>query len=172
VAFGFGDGFLKPLPQVGKEPRRAAAIEPVQFGPHPQEHPAQHQPRDMVRMRLRIGQGQRGPPAAPEQQPAVDAKPGADQGDVVDQMRGGVGLHRRGGPRPPAAALVEQHDAEMLGVEKAAHVGAAAAAGAAMQHQDGPPLGVAAFLGIQDVAVAHVDLVAGKGFDRRVKAAM
>jgi hypothetical protein len=41
-----------------------------------------------------------------------------------------------------------------------------------MQHQNGPALRVAAFLGVQDVAVAHVDLVAGKGFDRRVKAAM
>jgi len=41
-----------------------------------------------------------------------------------------------------------------------------------MQHQHGPSVGIAAFLDIQGVAVAHLDGMAGVRFDRRVKAAM
>ena len=59
-------------------------------------------------------------------------------------MRGGIGLNLGMRARPAAAALVEQDGAEMRRVEKAPHIGAAAAARSAMQHDDRNAIGIAA----------------------------
>ena len=67
-----------------------------------------------------------------------------------------VRLDRGRGAGPTAAALIEQHDAVMIGIEEAAHEGAASAAGTTVQNDDGSAGGIAVLLDIQSMPVAHV----------------
>src|SRR5581483_9190416 len=94
---------------------------------------AQHEAGDAVRMRPRISQRQGRAPGAAGQKPALEAEFPADDFQVGDQMRQRVGLARAFRPAAAAAALVEQHRVETLGIEQPAVIGLAARAGAAMQ---------------------------------------
>ena len=66
--------------------------EPVHLGAPAEEHAAQHAAGHALRVRLRVGERQRGAPGAAEQQPAVDAQMRAQHLDIGDQVGGGVGL--------------------------------------------------------------------------------
>ncbi len=98
-------------PDVGPELAGAAAVEPLELGLRHQEDAAQDEVAHPVGMGLRVDQGERRAPAAAEDDPAVDAERLADALDVGDEVPGRVRLDARMGPRPAAAALVEQHDA-------------------------------------------------------------
>lgn len=60
----------------------------------------------------------------------------------------------------------------MVWIEKPAHEGAATAAGAAMQHQNRAPRGIAALLDIKQVTVADIDDASVPWLDRRMQASM
>ena len=123
---------------------------------------AQHQTRDMLRMRLRIGQRQGRAPGAADHDPALEAEFVADRFQVRDQMRQRVGLARAFRRAAAAAALVEQHGVESFGIEQPAMIGLAARAGAAMQI-DGADAALAAdALDIEFVAVTYRELFRGQ----------
>ena len=90
-----------------------------------------------------------------------------DAFDIGDQMPGRVRPHTGMGPRPAASALIEQDDPPVLGVEIPPHRGAAAAARTAMKDHHRRPLGIAALLHIDMMAVAHVQHALVKRVDRR-----
>ena len=169
AALVFGNGGAEILPALGPEPRRAAAIEPVEFALHPEEHPAQHQRSNAIGMGLGIGKGQCRPPAATEEGPARDTENLPDRLDIADQMRRGIRLDAGGGARAAAAALVEEDDPVMSRVEEAPHERAAAPAGAAMQHQHRLAIGIAALLDVELMPVAAVDHALVIGADVGIK---
>ena len=91
--------------------------------------------------------------------------------DILDQVPGRVGLEAGMRRRAAAAALVEQGDVVARGIELAAMIGAAAGAGAAMQHHRRLALRIAALLPVERVAVADVEPAGPVGLDRRIEGA-
>ena len=73
------------------------------------------------------------------------------------------------GPRPPAAALIEQDHTEHAGVEIPPHRRAASAPGAPVQHHHGNAMRIAALLDINAMPVTHVDHALIERVNRRVK---
>jgi len=73
--------------------------------------------------------------------------------------------------RAAAAALVEQGDVEPRRIELAAMLGAAAGAGAAMQHHRRLAVGIAALLPVEDMAIADIELPGPVGLDLRIESA-
>jgi hypothetical protein len=167
--FVLGHGIAKLGPKFGKEHPRAAAIKPLQFAGHRQEHPAQHHMTHPHRMADRIDQRQRRPPRAAKQDEPLDAQRGAYRLDIADQMPGGVVFYHRMGARAPAAALIEQHHAKHRRVKIPPHRRAAPAPRPAMQHQNRHAIGAAALFDIDAVAIAHIHHALIEGFDRRIK---
>ena len=164
---GQQSGEFRPL--LGPELARAAAIEPIQLGLRGQKHAAQHQTADPVRMRLRIDQRQRRAPTATKGDPFVDPEQCAQPFDIGHQMPGRVILNRGRGPRPSAAALIEQNHPIHLRIEIPPHRRAATATGAAMQDDHRNPIGIAALLHIDTMPIAHIDHPLIERFDRRVQ---
>src|ERR1700742_1456553 len=110
-------------------------------------------------MCLRIGQRQGRGPGSADHHPALEAESLADDFEVRDQMRRRVGLARAFRRAAAAAALVEQHRVESLGVEQPAMVGLAARAGSAMQIDRADAALAADALDIELVAVADGELL-------------
>ena len=169
AALVLGDRRHEAVPDIGPEQAGAAAIEPVEFGPGHQEHPAQRQVGRPVGMRLGIDQRQRRAPRAAEHDPAADPQGGADRLHVRDQIPGGVGGDAGMGPRPAAAALVEQHHPIGRRVEVPPHRRAAAAPRPAMDHDHRDPVRVAALFHIDPVPAADVQHALIEGVDRCVQ---
>lgn len=116
-------------------------------------------------MFLRIGQSERGTPAAAEDQPFVDAHERAQPLHVVDKMPGRVGLKagmRRG---TACSALVEQHHVVAFGMKGAAVARRNAAAGATMEEDGRFRAGRAAAFIIEDMPVADIERAGLIGFD-------
>ncbi len=169
VALVLGDEAGEAAPNIGPEHPRAAAVEPFQLRIGHQEHAAQHEMADPLGMLLGIEKRERRAPAPAEHDPAVDAERLPDELDVAHQMPGRVRLDRGVRARPPAAALVEQHDAEHARIEIAPHRRRAAPAGSAMQHNHRQTVGLAALLHIDPVAVADVENALIERVDRRIE---
>jgi hypothetical protein len=163
AALGLGDRGAEIGPAVGPEPRRAAAIEPVQLGLPAQKHAAQDQrgrpPRD--------GSGHRPAPASRpscRRTHARSAMPSVSRISSISAIRCWVVLADAGmRARQAAAALIEQHGAVMRRVEEAPHEGAAAAARPAMQHHDRAPSGLPLCSTYRIMAIAHLDRRRSKG---------
>ena len=132
-----------------------AVQEPVDLALAAQKHAAQHAAGHAGRVRLRIGQCQRGAPGPAEQQPFVDAKMAAQGFDVADQMRGGVVRQPAEGPRPTRAALVENDYSPDRRVEKPSMHRPGARARAPMQEQCRAAAWVARLLPVHHMAVGQ-----------------
>ena len=89
----------------------------------------------------------------------------ADALQVGDQIRQSVMLGAGVGAAAPGAALVEHHDAVALRVEQPPQQRRAAAAGAAVQGHHRLTVRVAALLHIQQMVVAHIQVLAMVGLD-------
>ena len=108
----------KLLPQIGEQPRCALLVIPEQLGSAQGEDAAQHQLRDVRRVRLGIGQRQRGAPGTAKHQPAIKTSQAAQAFNVGHQIPGGVVLQRSMRARAAAAALVKQQHTIALGVKQ------------------------------------------------------
>ena len=125
-------------------------------------------------MRLGVRQREGGPPGAAEHLPAFDPEVATQELEVGDQVPGrvetqvgcGVARVRR---RLAASALIEQDDPVPLGIEETPVPGRRAAAGAAVQEDDGLALRVARLLPVDPLPVADQQLAALVGLDRRVE---
>src|SRR2546421_12174147 len=89
--------------------------------------------------------------------------------DVSHQIPGRIIDEACVGPALAAAALVEEHDAVLFGIEEAPHPGVGAAARTAMQEHRGLALGIAAFLEIKLVQVRDFEITRAVGPDRRIQ---
>src|SRR5690606_10566222 len=89
--------------------------------------------------------------------------------EVVDQVPGGIVLQPARGRRLAGAPLVEQHDPVRARIEEAPHERAAPGARAAMQHDGGLAVRVAAKLAVKLVPVADLEPEPAVGLDLRVE---
>ena len=144
----------------GKDERRAVLVEPVHFALRAREDAAQDQCAHALGMCLRIGERQRRAPRAAEHEPVLDAEALAQRLDVGDKVLRRVGLQFGVRARAAAAALVEQDDHVMVGIEQAAVIGMAAAARPAVQEQRGLALRVARRFPADAVIVADIEMAA------------
>ena len=122
-------------------------------------------------MRLRVGEPERRAPRAAEHQPALDAEVLAQLLHVRDQVPGGVVDQTGVRPAASAAALIEQHDAIRVRIEKAPGAIVAAGAGAAVHEDRRLALGVAAFLVVDLVHRRHAQHAALVRLDRWIQRA-
>ncbi len=125
--------------------------------------------RTRAGVRLGVGERERAAPRAAEDVPRVDAELLAYLLDVLDQVPGRVPLQLRVRRALPRAALVEEDDAVGRRVEVAPVVGDDAAARAAVQEDDGLPLGVAGLLVIDVVDGRDLKPPCVVGFDRGIE---
>ncbi len=86
--------------------------------------------------------------------------------NVVDEMPERVVLQRAQGQRPSGAALIENDDAVMSGIEEAAMGRGRARAGPAMQKQDRHAMRIARLLPIHRVTGVKRQHPGREGFDR------
>src|SRR5262245_14174005 len=163
------DGLAELFEGLGKQPVAAFLIEPGKLFAAQQKDAPQHQFTDPLRMRLRIGEGQRRTPGATKQLPALDIEVKAQPLHVGHQIPGGVVLEAGVWPRAPAAALVEQDDAITAGIMITTHAGVAAAARTAMYDQHRLAAGVAAFFKKNLVLVANFEVLLAIGLDWNVE---
>src|SRR5690606_27140405 len=131
-------GFRKEL--------RALAEEPVQFALATEEDAAQDQAGDDVRVGNGVGQPQRAAPGAAEHQPALYIEMPPQLFDVGDQMVGGVVARFAEWRAAPAAALIQQDNAIVRGIEEAALVRIAAATRPAVQENHRSSSGIPTLL--------------------------
>src|SRR5579872_153079 len=169
AALGLGDVGEVGLPGIGEEDRRAALIEPVDFLFAEQKDAAEDEFGDAVGMGLGVGKGKSGTPGAAEDLPAVDVEVLAQFLDVGDEVPGGVGFERGVGRALAASALVEIHDAVLIGVEEPPLFGIGTAAWAAVHEDDGLAGGVAAFLEVELVDGRDLEAAGVVGLDGRVE---
>jgi hypothetical protein len=169
AAFGCGDVGQVWLPGVRIKNRGAALVEPVDFLFAQQEDAAENEFGDAIGMSLGIGQGEGGAPGSAEDLPALNAQVHADFFDVGDQVPGGVGFEGRIGSALAAAALVEVHDAVLLGMEEAALFGIGATTGAAVQEDRRLASGIAALFEINFVHGGDPEAAGVEGLDGRVE---
>ena len=151
----------KPLPRL-REVAADASVQPVDLGPPARGHARDDDLRHALRMPLGVGQDQRRSPGAAEQEPALDPEVLTESLHVCEQVLGGVRAHV--GVRiacvrsaAPGAALVEEHDAIAVLVERPAGASFQTGAGPAVNDRRGLAVGIAAGLPIDVVAVAHVE---------------
>jgi hypothetical protein len=97
-------------------------------------------------MCLTISEGERRAPGSAKHLPAFNTEVLADFLDVRYEVPGGVGFERRVRCALAAAALVEVHNAVLLGVEEAALFWIGASAGTAMQKDHRLAGGIASLL--------------------------
>src|SRR5699024_10703584 len=126
------------------------------------EHDAEH----AVRIRLGVGERQRGSPRDSVEDPMLDAEVTAERLEVLDQRGGGVrgGLVVGGGgarPGPPATALVETDGAEPGGVHLVLPAARAeGAAGPAVEIDERDAVGAAVLLPPDLVAAGDGEVAA------------
>jgi len=106
-------------------------------------------------MRLGIGQRQRRTPGTAKHHPAVDTKLFAQFLDVRHQLPSGVIAQLGVRSGLPATALVEQHDAIALRVEKPPVHRLATGPWPTVQEQHRQALRAAAFLDVQGMQIVH-----------------
>ena len=154
MPLGLGDVLGEGGPGIGEDPAQPVK-EPFHLLVAAEEDAAQHAARDACGMRLGIGQRQGGAPGAAEEQPFLNAEEAPQRLDVLDQMRRGVGAQLAQGARAAGAALVEDDQPPMGGIEKAAMHGPGAGTGAAMQEEHGLPARIAHLLPIHHMPLAQ-----------------
>ena len=165
----FGDQVHETRPQFGPEPPGPTAVKPIKLGLRHQKDAAQDQMAHRFGVRLGIDQRKRRAPRAAKNHPFVDAKRGANQLDIGDQMPCRVVRDRRMRGGAPASALIEQHHTVDLGVEIPPHRRAATTAGAAMQHDNGDAIGVATLLDIDLMPLPYGQHPLVERLNRRIK---
>ena len=165
AAFFFGDGREEFLPLCGINLADAARfVEPRHFGRAAQEYPAQNESGNAFGMGFGIRERQGAAPRAAEHQPFLDAQHFADFFDVGNQVPSRVVIGAGVRQRTAAAALVDDDDAEHVGIEKAAAGRRCARAGSAVQENDGQPVGIAGFFPVDLVDVRYLQQAAADGF--------
>jgi len=122
-------------------------------------------------VRLRIGERQSGTPGAAEQQPSPDAKMPTQCLDVVDQVRGGVGLQAAQWARSSGPALVENDGAPESGIEEPPVHRTRPGARAAMQEQHRHPARIAHLLPVHHMATRQRQIATLEGSDLREQVA-
>ena len=122
-----------------------------------------------LRVRLGVGEGEGAAPAAAEDEPLVDAEVLADPLGVGHEVPGGVLAQLGVGRALAAAALVEEGEVPLRGVEVAAVVGVEAAAGAAVEEERLLPLRVADLLVVDGVEVGDLQEAVVEGLDRGIE---
>ncbi|EDT37185.1 putative endonuclease/exonuclease/phosphatase family protein [Burkholderia ambifaria MEX-5] len=138
-----GGGQALPCPRC---PRTRADEQPAHFARRREEQPAQHDAGHARRMPSRVRECERRAPRSADDAPACDAELRAQRVEVADQPHRIVVTQAAARRRRPRAALVDQHDARPRQIEHRQHRrGSAAAAGAAVQHDDGPAERIAGF---------------------------
>src|ERR1041385_4169753 len=133
-----------------------------EFGAGAEKRRAQHDAADLRRMRLRIGQRQRGAPRAADQHPALDPAMLADRFHVGDQMWQRIGLALSLRTASPRAALVEQYGVEAFRIEQPPMIRLAAAARAAMQIDRWNTVGAADRFDINLMTIANGQKLCGQ----------
>ena len=136
-----------------------ARIGRIDLGRAGEKDPAQHHACHPVGMRGRIGERQRAAPRTAEEHHAVETQMASYRLDIGDQVSGRVVRRRAVRRRLPAPALVEQHDAIELRIEKAAMDRSRAAARAAMKKHRRKPPRISARLDVDRVAAADGHLL-------------
>src|SRR5262249_54099354 len=132
-----------------------AVEEPLDLAPAAEEDAAQHQRLAALGMLFGVGDGERRAPGAAEHDPAVDAEMAAQPLEVGDQVRRGVVGDLAEWLGAAGAALVEDDDVIVGGIEEAAMHGAGAGARPAMEEYHRRALRVAALLVVDLVRSAH-----------------
>ena len=148
-----------------REHRLHAIQEPVDLLRAAQENAAQHAADDAVGMGLGIGERQRRAPGPAEQQKALDRQMAAQDLDIRDEVRRGVVLQAAQRTRPSRAPLVENDDAPVVRIEETTMHRAGAGAGAAVQEQHRPSIGVAGLLPIHDMTAGERQIAGLVGAD-------
>jgi hypothetical protein len=121
-------------------------------------------------MVLRIGKGKRRSPRAAEHQPSLNGEQFAQLLDVCDQIPGRVVLNRPERLGPSSAALIEQHNPIVFGIEELAIAGFGATAWTAMQEEHRRAMRIAALLPVDPVMSPTHHHTARIGFQRREEA--
>ncbi len=120
-------------------------------------------------MGFAVGERERAAPRAAEHQPAFDAEMRAQRLDVGDEMRRGVVAQFAQGRGAPGAALVENHDAVMRGIEEAPVSRRGAGAGTAVEKQHRRPARITRLLPVHAVHAVEIEHAGVVGFDFRIK---
>src|SRR5262245_29195280 len=116
-----------------------------------------------------VRQGERASPRSSEDEPALDTKVLAQPLHVVDQIPGRVFAQLRVGTAFPTAALIEQNDAVMVGIEKTPVFGQSPAPRSAVNEHRGTPLRVAAFFEVNLVKLRNAQHSGAVGLQGWVK---
>ena len=167
-------GRLQPRPLLGEERGYAPAEQPVELGAASRGHAEEDQLGDAVRVVLGPGQGQGAAPRSAENQPPVDLQVPAQGFHVLHERPGGVAPQAGGriagvGGAPPAAPLIEEHDAVHRWIEERAVPGGAPRTGAPVEDDGRLAEGMAAGLPVDPVAVPDGEHPVLVRFDLRIR---
>ena len=108
-------------------------------------------------MRLGVGEGEGRTPGAAEDLPLRDAEVLAELLDIGHEVPRRVRLQARVRRALPAAALVEEDDPVLLGVEEPPHLAVRSAAGSAVEEDDRLARRVPALLEVELVQVGDAE---------------
>src|SRR5262249_40513877 len=139
------------LPRVGKQVTGTFLVKPKELAPSKHEDSAEDESLAAIRVRLRVGEGERAAPAASEDDPPIDPQVPAQLLRILDKIPRRVLAQLGMRCALPAPALVEEDDPPLPRIEVPALGGIRAAARASMQEHDGLAPGVAAFLEVDRV---------------------
>ena len=142
-----------------------AVEEPVDLLLLTQEYAAENETEASVPELAGVVDGQGAAPGTTEEVPFLYAQVFAEALDVLNQMLRGVVLQAAEGVGASGAALVEDYDAEKVGIEEASVGRRCTRAGAAVQEKDRHAVGVAALLPIEIVKIVHGEKARGVGGD-------
>ncbi len=175
AAQSLGQGAAPSLPRLGEEEAQSVAKEPVELFAPAGRDAEEHECADVSGKTFGVGQRQSATPRSAEDQPVPDAEVRPEPFDVGDQVVGGVArqvrVGRTGvGAAASAVALIEEDDVVPRRIEELALPRRTAGARAAVEHEGGPALRIAAGLPVDQVAAADVQHAVGMGLDGGIQA--
>ena len=146
-------------------------IEPVDllFAQH--EYATKDNLRNALGMRLRVSKRQRAAPRTSKNLPLFDLEGSPQNLDVVDQIPGRVVFEAGMRGAFAASPLIKKDDSVDIGIPETTHVGSAPATRPAMQKNHRLAMRNSAFLVIEPVAAANLQVSGVIRFNRRIKLA-
>ncbi len=141
-----GNVAFEVVPRIGEEHAGATSEQPVDLASGQQADAADDQAAQRPGVGLGVSERERTAPGTTKYHPAIDVKVRTQFFDVGDQVPGGVFFDASVRPTATGAALIEQDDPVVARVEKSSLIGFGAAAGAAVDKQDGLAVRIAALL--------------------------
>lgn len=159
VAKIFRDRGGEAAPLLGEQAADAAG-DPFDFALRGGGDESEEETSDLLRVSVGVGQAEGRAPGESENEPAINAEVLAEMFDIGDEVRGGVGgevsvRFFRERSAASAAPLIEEDDAEEMGIEEATLIWGTASAGSAVEEEGGEALGVTAAFPIDLMPVSH-----------------